>query len=263
MSDWKTPFDDDGHTLHDGPLSRFFRMRKWFFSVGALILLIDTHWWDVGATTRALALSSLPTSLVHAALTATGIYLLFQSALVVLQIGLTYSETVAARARIIKAEAAAQLREAASRQEESLGTLALEARSLAFAYGSMSRKQVVDVLPPHEIRSIVAELDGWMTEVERYIGKMGIDPTDPEAVFRNELSRRGLPVASRAVYAACRRYLLAMEMRAQANAMQRHGSALVLITSEVILDAMRIVPTLAFLVYGLFVHGDLSGFAEM
>lgn len=258
-SDWKSPFDDDGHTFHDGPLARFFRMRKWFFAIGVALLLIDTGWWDFEATTRTLALQALPIEFVQTALTLTGIYLLVQSALVTLQIGLTYSETVAARARIIKSEAVTTMREAATAREVSLGSLGPDANRIAKDFAHSFHGRDLDSMTEEQIHHLGVSFKQLVNEVERVAANAPSDPLKPDNTFRHASSDAGIPEGSRGAYEAAGYAFEIAAMRARANEMQRKGAAFFLITSEIALDGMRIVPTLGFLIYGLTTHGDLSG----
>lgn len=258
--EWKTPFDDDGHTFQDGPLTRFFRMRKWFFAVGVLLLLLHTGWWDFSATTSALALSELPILVFRTALTATGIYLLVQSALVTLQIGLTYSETVEARAKAIKSEAAFELRSAADKQEAALGTHRDEAARIARLLArAMYEHETLETLPPGRVRIVYHAWEGVRRKAEEDATHIESEVLDPEADFHQALMNADRPPASRAGYMAAGSFLELTELRARASELQRKGTAGLLIGSEMALDALRIVPTLAFLVYALIVHGTLAG----
>lgn len=207
--DIKTPFDDDSHTLHDGPIPRFFRMRKWFFATGLSLLLLDTGWWDYQSTMDALALSAVPKNVIHIATTLTGAYLMAQASLVATQIGATYGNTILVRSKLIRSAAANDLFERADKMEESLR----------------------ERLGPQRF----AELAG------------GFD-IDPPGGYSFGTHSRGDVDA----------YLMAQNIRREALEIERRQTARSLVLgTEVALDMMRIVPTLGFLIYSVFVHGRL------
>lgn len=95
--DIKSPFDDDSHTFEQGPIPRFYRMRKWFFATGASLLLLETGWLDFAAVAQFFAVPGLPPQVAHAFLTVTGVYLIVQAVAVLVQIQFTYPESIHAR----------------------------------------------------------------------------------------------------------------------------------------------------------------------
>jgi hypothetical protein len=98
--DFKTPFDDDSATFHDGPLERCFRMRKWMFATAFSLTVLGTNWLNYGAATKAFNLEALPKQAVQLWLTIAGFYLLAQFVIFFRQIVATYE--VDLRLRIAK-----------------------------------------------------------------------------------------------------------------------------------------------------------------
>jgi hypothetical protein len=108
----KNPFDDDSHTFTDGPVERFFRMRKWAFAASVALLLLDNRWWDFETVAGALALSALPHGAVQIAVILAVGYLLLQSLIMIWQIALTYRQTLNARVKLIESDRLKALDEA-------------------------------------------------------------------------------------------------------------------------------------------------------
>lgn len=164
--DFRAPFDDDGHSVSDGPLQRFFRMRKWFFATAVLLVLLETSWVAYDDIVNALKIPLLPREVVHSALSVTGIYLLAQGALVVLQIIVFYGDNERARKALVNADQLRQLDAEIDRYK---------------ARGSDEDDEVQHLQYLQESKQELLSQGGWrrwiVTNTERVLDIMRIGPT--------------------------------------------------------------------------------------
>jgi len=224
--DLKSPFDDDSHTFHDGALPRYFRMRKWFFLTAMLLILLDTNWLDFPALTKALQVPSLPREIVHSALTATAAYLVVQASFIVIQIAITYRESLLARVSGIQAKGIEELRREIGSAEQQLRDY------------RESRDRLMQERTRQE-NTLYMDDSGKLKEAEQQRVTDALDKLSREARYLSETV-----------------FSLGGELeRSIGNA----GNARRIIgASEIALDLMRVAPTFGYLIYALLAHGSLS-----
>jgi hypothetical protein len=104
VADFGAAFDDDSHTLSDGAIERFFRMRKWFLVVAFLLMLFKRNWIQFEAIAAALHMEGIPSSLIYGSLTLLGIYFMVQGVLVLLQILFVYPRNLTLRVQILRSD---------------------------------------------------------------------------------------------------------------------------------------------------------------
>jgi hypothetical protein len=228
LNDLKSPFEDDSHTFHDGPLQRYFRMRKWFFLTGLFIILLDRGWIDYSKISAWLGVGSLPASIVSYSLMGTGVYLIVQSVLVLVQISTTYRASLAARVETVRSATVDGYMRVIENMTKQLEEM---------ASGELVQKML-------SLGAIIAEpIEGRKTH--------SILST------RNQLVRALLDQTlevSRNVPAEMHEHagiIKAARSRLLQAARSHNRSRTVIATSEMSLDAIRILPTFTFLVFAV------------
>ncbi len=84
--DFRSPIDDDSHTLADGALPRFMRMRKWLLFTSFVLIVLDVSQFDFSGIATMLAFPGIHREVVRETATGIGFYLLIQAILVTPQI---------------------------------------------------------------------------------------------------------------------------------------------------------------------------------
>jgi hypothetical protein len=90
-------FETDTHTLADGALQRFLKMRKWLVLTGALLVLLDSKLLDFQRLTAALFVPTLSANTVHWSITIAGVYQAAMLVFVLVQLCATYRESLGKR----------------------------------------------------------------------------------------------------------------------------------------------------------------------
>jgi signal transduction histidine kinase len=99
--DFRSPIDDDSHTLLDGALPRFLRMRKWCLFVAFVLIVLDLSWFDYAGIASKLSFTGLPREFVREVATGVGLYLFVQSVLVTSQILIFLRQAISTRVDLV------------------------------------------------------------------------------------------------------------------------------------------------------------------
>lgn len=88
---------DDHHTVDEGALKRFLKMRKWMVLSAGALFLIDSGLLQYQDLVRTLYVSELPKNVVHFSLTLTAAYQLVMGVLVDVQLVAQYPDSLRGR----------------------------------------------------------------------------------------------------------------------------------------------------------------------